>query len=265
MNLHFAYLSILIFAFMQKPIFAGSSRDTILQLSDNVMLEMIYIPPGDFLMGSPDDEYMRQPDEGPVTKVTISKGFYMGKYVVTQQQWEALMEYNPSTFHRFEDSPQRPVDRVSWEDTQMFLERINELGIGNFRLPTEAEWEYACRAGSTDRFPWGVDSNYRELFNHAWFFSRSIGQSRPVGQKKPNEWGLYDMFGNVWEWCSDWMGPFSGNHEVDPVGPEHGERKIIRGGSWFNEPEALRSANRNAHIPQSRQTNNGFRLVLDIE
>lgn len=235
-----------------------------IHLSDSVVLEMVYIPPGEFFMGSPDDEADRQADEGPVRKVTISNGFYMGKFVVTQLQWETIMGNNPSVFHGFPDSPQRPVERVSWDDTQLYLERLNALDLGHFRLPTEAEWEYACRAGSTGRYPWGVDSSFRELFHHAWFFSRSIGQSHPVGQKKPNAWGLYDIHGNVWEWVSDWMAPYADTDEVDPTGPATGQRKIIRSGSWFNEPEALRSANRNAHIPQSRQTNNGFRLVLQI-
>lgn len=237
-----------------------------IHLSDSVILEMVYIFPGDFFMGSPDDEIGRQPDEGPVRKVTISKGYYLGKYVVTQQQWETVMGNNPSVFQNFPDSPQRPVERVSWDDTQLFLERLNSMDLdrGHFRLPTEAEWEYACRTGSSGRYSWGVDSSYRELFHHAWFNSRSEGQSHPVGLKKPNDWGLYDMHGNVWEWVSDWMASYENAAVVDPKGPETGEKKIIRGGSWFNEPEALRCANRNAHITQSRQTNNGFRLVLEI-
>lgn len=243
---------------------AKPPENIVVKLSENIDLEMIYIPPGEFYMGSPAEEWKRQGDEGPVRKVKISKGFYLGKYEITQQQWEWIMKESPSVFQGFEDSDQRPVDRVSWEDCQLFIQRINALEKGTFRLPTEAEWEYACRAGSTERFPWGVDSTYRGLFEHAWFFSRSEGKSHPVGTKKPNAWGLYDMHGNVWEWVSDWVGPYSNQMQTDPAGPESGEKKVIRGGSWFNEPEALRCANRNAHIVQSRQTNNGLRVVLEI-
>jgi len=258
-------LIILLICLGQNAMAEPPSELTI-HLSDSVKLEMVYIAPGDFLMGSANDEAGRQSDEGPVRKVVISQGYYLGKYVVKQQQWEAIMGNNPSVFHNLPYSPQRPVERVSWDDTQLFLERLNTLDLtkGIFRLPTEAEWEYACRAGSGGRYPWGVDSSFRELFHHAWFNSRSEGMSHPVGLKKANAWGLYDIHGNVWEWVSDWMGSYEDAEVVDPMGPTTGERKVLRSGSWFNEPEALRCANRNAHITQSRQTNNGLRLVLQL-
>jgi formylglycine-generating enzyme required for sulfatase activity len=250
--------SIAVNAGLAKP-----AEEIAIELSEGITLEMVYIPPGEFDMGSPEAEKNRQLDEGPVRKVGISRGFFLGKYEITQAQWKAIMKENPSVFHGFEDSDRRPVERVTWEDCQLFVKRLNARGKGVFRLPTEAEWEYACRAGSAERFPWGVDLAYSGLFEHAWFFSRSEGTSHPVGSKEPNAWGLYDMHGNVWEWVADWYGPYPSEPQIDPLGPESGQKKVIRGGSWFNEPEALRSANRNAHHIQSRQTNTGLRVVLE--
>jgi formylglycine-generating enzyme required for sulfatase activity len=152
---------------------------------------------------------------------------------------------------------------VSWRDTQDFLSRLNALNLeGTFRLPTEAEWEYAARAGTTSRFGFGDDPEYGDLSQHAWFYSRAEGRSHNVGLKKPNAWGLFDMHGNVWEWCSDWFAPYANDLAVtNPQGPALGTHRVIRGGSWFNEPEALRSANRHRHDPDSRQTNLGLRLI----
>ena len=230
-------------------------------LPGGVALRLVRIPAGRFLMGSPDSEVGRAKDEGPLHEVTISRPFWMGAYEVTQQQWSAVMGSNPSTFQQGEDASLRPVERVSWNDVQQFLARLNALGLGRFRLPTEAEWEYAARAGSTARFAFGDDPDYRALADHAWFYSRAEGRSHPVGGKRPNALGLYDMYGNVWEWCADWFGPYSGEAVVDPQVPATGRERVIRGGSWFNEPEALRSANRHRHPPESRQTNLGLRLL----
>ena len=216
-------------------------------------------------MGSDSSEQNRQNDEGPVHEVTISNDFFIGQFEVTQLQWETIMGDNPSVFHRYDESEDHPVDRVSWVDIQQFIAKLNALNIGKFRLPTEAEWEYACRAGIQTRYSFGDDPKYRELNQYAWFNSRSEGRSWPVGIKMSNPWGIYDMHGSVWEWCQDWYGPYIEDPEIDPVGPAEGENKIIRGGSWFNEPEALRSANRHRQPPDSRQTNNGFRLILEID
>jgi formylglycine-generating enzyme required for sulfatase activity len=152
---------------------------------------------------------------------------------------------------------------VSWNDTQEFLRRLNTLNLGgNFRLPTEAEWEYAARSGTTTRYSFGDDPDYRTLSQYAWFYSQAEGRSHPVGVKKPNNWGLFDMHGGVWEWCNDGFASFDESKVVnDPTGPAEGDYRIIRGGSWFNEPEALRSANRHRHHVDSRQTNIGFRVV----
>lgn len=234
-------------------------------LPGGVALRLVRIPAGRFLMGSPETETGRAKDESPLHEVTISRPFWMGAHEVTQQQWSAVMGGNPSTFQQGEEAPRRPVERVSWDDAQEFLARLNALGVGRFRLPTEAEWEYAARTGSQARFAFGEDPEYRDLATHAWFYSRAEGRSHPAGGKRPNAWGLYDMYGNVWEWCSDWFAPYSGESATDPQGPASGRERVIRGGSWFNEPEALRNANRHRHPPESRQTNLGLRLVCSEE
>jgi formylglycine-generating enzyme required for sulfatase activity len=206
----------------------------------------------------------RHGDEDPVRKVTISKAFYLSKFEVTQEQWMVIMGENPSVFTDKPNWRNHPVDNVSWNDCQYYIEKLNAMDLGTFRLPTEAEWEYACRAGTSTRFYWGQDSSNVELHQNAWGFSRAEGRSHPVGLKKPNNWNLYDMSGNVWEWCADWRGPYLESDTLDPKGPKNGASKIYRGGSWFNEPAALRSANRHGHPPDTRGTNAGFRLVLEI-
>jgi formylglycine-generating enzyme required for sulfatase activity len=232
-------------------------------LVDGTAFTFVEIPAGRFVMGSPDDEAGRAGDEGPRREVALSRAYWMGKYEVTQAQWQAVMKENPATFQDYATSAVHPVEGVSWVDVQAYLARLNVRGVGRFRLPTEAEWEYAARAGSTSRFPWGADDGFRELPQHAWFYSRAEGRSHPVGGKRPNSWGLYDLFGGVWEWCEDWYGPYPPGPASDPRGPAEGTQRCIRGGSWFNEPEALRSANRHRHPSDSRQTNLGFRLVWE--
>ncbi|MBZ2183301.1 MAG: formylglycine-generating enzyme family protein [Bryobacter sp.] len=242
-----------------KEIESENARTIILPSS--VPLQLVRIPAGRFLMGSPNSEIGRANDESPLHEVTISQPFWLAAYEVSQQQWSAVMGGNPSTFIQGEEAPRRPVERVSWNDAQQFLSRLNALGIGRFRLPTEAEWEYAARAGSPARFAFGDDPAFEALGRHAWFYSRAEGRSHPVGAKQPNSWGVYDLYGNVWEWCADWFGPYSADAATDPQGPASGRERVIRGGSWFNEPEALRSANRHRHPPDSRQTNLGLRLI----
>jgi len=237
-----------------------------INLPDGTVLEFVYIAPGTFSMGSNESEIERHNDEGPVRKVSISKGFYLGKYEVTQAQWAAVMGNNPSVMRHFPDSDVHPVDNVSWDDCQAFIEKLNVLDLGNFRLPTEAEWEYACRAGSTTRYYWGTDSTDQQVYEYAWAFPRSEGRSHPVGTKKPNAWGLYDMSGNVWEWCQDWRSSgFSPADTLDPTGAESGKKKVYRGGSWFNKPATLRSANRNGHEPDTGGgPNSGLRLLMEL-
>lgn len=235
------------------------------RLPGGTRMEFVPIPAGSFTMGSPEDELHRHGDEGPLRSVRLTAPIYMGAYEVTQAQWKAVMGTNPSIFQDGAQADRRPVDMVSWEDCQAFIEALNQLGIGRFRLPTEAEWEYACRAGSTARFYWGDDPEYRLIGDYSWYYSRAEGQSRPVGLKQPNAWGLYDMCGNVWEWCSDWKGPYEGLSTENPAGPAEGSLKIFRGGSWFNRDQTLRCANRNAHEANVPYTNIGLRLVMEVQ
>jgi formylglycine-generating enzyme required for sulfatase activity len=242
---------------------AASPRERLVTLMDGTAFTFVEVPAGRFTQGSPATEAGRAADEGPAREVTLSRPFWLGKFEVTQAQWAAVMKDNPAMFRDFPASARHPVEGVSWLDAQGYLERLNGLGLGRFRLPTEAEWEYAARAGSTTRFPWGDDPAFRALPRHGWFYPRSEGRSHPVGLKEPNPWGLHDLFGGVWEWCADRFGPYGAGPAVDPTGPADGVDRVIRGGSWFNEPEALRSANRHRHPPDSRQTNLGLRLVWE--
>ena len=211
------------------------------------------------MMGSPGQETDRYSDEGPQHMVTITRPYYMGIYEVTQEQWKAVMGTSPSSFGY---NATYPVESVNWEDCQKFIARINTMGIGTFRLPTEAEWEYACRAGSTTRFPWGDDPGYGQIGQYAWYYSNSNSTTHPVGQKKPNGWGLYDMHGNVWEWCSDWYEtPYGVGHVSDPQGPTTGSYRVFRGGAWIYVLLYCRSANRNYVTPASSYYYLGFRLV----
>ncbi len=238
----------------------GQERQVV-YLPDSVPMAFIRIPAGSFLMGNTENDPHAQGDEFPQRPIEITSDFFIGQTEVTQAQWEALMGFNPSVFQ----DKNRPVEMVSWYDCQDFIEKINRLGLGTFRLPTEAEWEYAGQLGgyafrdSTRHvIPW-------QLRRYAWFHSESEGQSHPAGRKEPGENQLLDMMGNLWEWVSDWYGPYPAGAAIDPTGPGSGEKKVYRGGSWFNEPEALRIPNRNAHPPDQAFTNAGFRLVLEVQ
>jgi len=207
-------------------------------------MQFVQIPAGSFYMGSPSSEKGRNEYEGPVHEVRITKPFYMGKYEVTQAQWKVVMGTTLSQQHDKAKSlwllkgegPEHPMYYVTWEDATEFCKRLGR----EFRLPTEAEWEYACRAGSRTRFHYGDDPNNSELDRYAWYYSKSDNQTHPVGRKKPNPWDLYDMHGNVNEWCSDRYVIIS-NYEnagsVDPTGPAFSKSFscVYRGGSWLEK------------------------------
>lgn len=201
---------------------------------NSIGMDFVLIPAGEFQMGSDDGSA----DEKPVHLVRITKPFYLGKYQVTQGQWQAVMGNNPS---RFKDDPNRPVEQVSWEDTQEFLRRLSKKAGGKpYRLPTEAEWEYAARAGSTGAYCFGNDVS--QLERYAWHSANAEGTTHPVGQLKANAWGLYDMHGNVWEWVSDrYDGAYYQQSPTDdPQGPEQGSARSLRGGSWYNHSRRAR-------------------------
>ncbi len=224
-------------------------------------LEMVLIPAGTFMMGSPPDEKDRDDDEGPQHEVTISQDFYLGKYEVTQAQWEAVMGSNPSYF---DGKPNNPVEDVSWNDCQDFIDNLNDMGLisGEFRLPTEAEWEYACRAGTTTRFYWGDDPKETEIDDYAWYGgNNSPYGTKEVGQKLPNAWGLYDMSGNVYEWCQDWYGDYPSGPIVDPTGQQSGSSRVLRGGYWYYYLQYCRSAFRYYYSPDFRHSGIGVRLL----
>ncbi|MDP6438118.1 MAG: formylglycine-generating enzyme family protein [Candidatus Brocadiia bacterium] len=225
---------------------SGDLKALTLDLGSGVTMELMLIPPGEFLMGSPNSEAGRRGDEGPQHKVQITKPFYMGKSGVTQAQFEAVMGRNPAHF----EGADNPVDTVSWTDAQDFCRKLGKRASREVRLPTEAEWEYACRAGTTTVFSFGDSA--KGFGKYAWYSNNSGLKTRPVGQKKPNAWGLHDVHGNVWEWCQGWYGKdyYKGSRASDPTGPPDGSDRVLRGGSCIDEPEFCRSAIR-AVAPQA--------------
>jgi formylglycine-generating enzyme required for sulfatase activity len=251
---------------------------------------MVFIPPGTFRMGSPWNEIYRDyyEYEGPQTDVIISRGFWMGKYEVTQGEYLAVMGNNPSWFNGVRQvwdpesekaidvdctDPNRPVENVSWDDATAYCAALTErerlagriAPNSVYRLPTEAEWEYACRGWTSTRFSYGDDPGYTNLTNYAWYEDNSGWTTHAVGQKLPNPWGLYDMHGNVWEWCQDWWAEnLPGGIVVDPQGPTEGSWRcrLNRGGGFFDYAPLCRSAVRVCSSTEIGEQNMGFRAVL---
>jgi len=237
-------------------------------LAGGVTIRMVYIPPGVFRMGSSKSEKERAEDEGPQHRVAITRGFYMGIHEVTQEQWRAVMKDNPSSLR----GGDRPVETVSWHDCQEFLRLLSAQRRERFRLPTEAEWEYACRARTKTAFYFGrtlsaKHANYDANVVYGWGRQGEYrGATMPVASLRPSRWGLYDMHGNVWEWCQDWYGPYSDLAQTDPTGPIDGDRRVLRGGSWSSPPSLCRSATRASQKPPDRLDScAGFRVVCDAQ
>ena len=225
--------------------------------ANGVSFEMVEVRGGTFRMGGTSEQGSDadSDDEYPVHSVTLS-GYYIGKTEVTQALWKAVMGSNPSRFK----GDNMPVECVSWDDCQEFIRKLNSLTSQNFRLPTEAEWEFACRGGNNSRGYKYSGSNY--IDNVAWYDGISGDKTHPVATKLPNELGIYDMTGNVWEWCSDWNGKYSSGAQTNPKGPYDGSYRVVRGGSWDDNAKGCRSSNRTCNSPGYRADYLGLRLSL---
>jgi formylglycine-generating enzyme required for sulfatase activity len=235
--------------------------------ANSLGMEFAWIPPGTFLMGSPGSEEGRLNNEPQQHKITLTKGFFLGIHPVTQEQWQAVMGSNPSHFTR---QKSLPVEMVSWEDCQEFIKKLRESDGKPYRLPTEAEWEYACRAGTTTRFSFGETISTDQVnYNGRQGDGRGTrGKNRkkttPVGSFPANAWGLFDMHGNVLEWCEDYLFGYPINDAVDPRGTESGPHpvRVLRGGCWFDEAESCRSASRLGNDPGVRNDASGLRICF---
>lgn len=217
-------------------------------ITNSIGMELRLIGPGSFMMGSNDGHF----DERPIHKVTISKPFYIGVHEVTQEQWQSIMGNNPSAFK----GKRRPVESITWHDAEEFCRRLSLKEGVTYRLPTEAQWEYAARAGAETSFYWGNTVSE----DHVWYVKNSEGQTHPVGLKQPNAWGLYDVSGNVWEWCEDKFRNYTTEDVVDPVGSKlilH----VLRGGGWSGGFEYCRLADRTNSKATLKANNLGFRVV----
>ena len=225
-----------------------------------VGMQFVALAPGEFDMGS-DDALLAA---APVHRVRITRPFLLGRTEVTNDQWAVVMGKPPS----LGTGGDQPVEQVTWHDADRFCRTLSALPIEKqhrrvYRLPTEAEWEYACRAGSTSRFSFGDDE--AALGDYAWFDGNSDLQTHPVGRKRPNAWGLYDMHGNVWEWCRDWKAAYPAELVIDPQGPERGSDRVFRGNGWHGGAAGLQTALRGGSSPTLRSPLVGLRVVLEIE
>ncbi len=237
-----------------------ASAQQLKAITNSIGMKLVLILPGTFTMGSPEEEFGRKPGETQ-HQVSISNWYYLGRYEVTQGQYEEVMGHNPSKFK----GAKNPVETVSWEDAVFFCTKLSEVpeekAAGRvYRLPTEAEWEYACRAGSTTAFGSGDSAN--SLGEYDWVAENSENKTHPVGEKKPNRWGLYDMHGNVFEWCQDLDADYPSDASTDPKGPNGGSNRVYRGGSWYVDAGRCRSALRSRTNPSNRFYSLGFRLAL---
>jgi len=271
MNLHLLRKTLLAFFLASRLATATEpeERELVLDLGGNVTLKVIKIPAGKFLMGSAISEWEHQGIEGLLNaregearvEVTLTKPFFMGIHEVTVAQYQRFCE-ETKTEHKTAGIPQtgeHPVVNVTWENCIAFCAWLTKKSGRTASLPTEAQWEYACRAGTTTGFSFG--DKVQELGDYAWFKENAEGSTHPVGLKKPNAWGLYDMHGNAWEWCSDLYAEGGLTTAVDPTGATKGGLRIRRGGGWADIPRACRSAFRGRAVPDASMWR-GFRVTV---
>lgn len=235
---------------------ASGSNAISIPVKDGISIDMVKVEAGTFMMGATSEMKDPYSDKKPVHQVTLTNDYYMGKYEVTQALWQAVMGSNPSNFK----GDNLPVETVNWNDCQEFISKLNSLTGRKFRLPTEAEWEYAARGGKKSR---GYQySGSRKISDVAWYEGNSRSKTHPVGRKQANELGIYDMSGNVWEWCSDWYGSYSSSSQTNPMGSDSGAKRVRRGGSWCHIARICRSSYRSGDAPDCRGLYLGLRLAL---
>jgi len=237
------------------------------EITNSIGMKLVLIPKGTFMMGSPESEEARFENETQ-HEVTISKDYYLGVHEVTQAQYEKVIGKNSSHFQGVivgNENADLPVENVSWHDAVEFCKKLSELPEEKkagrvYRLPTEAQWEYACRAGS--KMAYSFDDEEGLLPEYGWFNRNSSNRTHTVGLLEPNAWGLYDLHGNVWEWCSDWYGDYPKGAVSDPTGAREGSDRVLRGGSWYDEAASGRAAVRGRGNPSICSLNIGFRVAL---
>ena len=247
----------------------GVKKELALDLGGGVTMKLAPILAGTFLMGSLKTEKGRDDDEGPQHEVTISRPFYMGVTEVTQVQWKAVMGTEPwNGKPNAKPGADHAASYISWDNATVFCKTLSKTSGKSVRLPTEAEWEYACRSGSRTRFCYGDDGDYANLGDYAWFRSNAYDKgekyAHAVGRKKPNAWGLHDMYGNAWEWCADRAGSYANAKSTDPKGPNSGVNRVLRGGGWGSPPAYCRSASHSRNVPVYRGDGIGFRVAVDL-
>ena len=239
---------------VQTPVTNGDNIS--ISVKDGISIDMVRVEAGTFTMGATPEMKKPDKDEKPAHQVTLTNDYYIGKYEVTQALWQAVMDNNPSYFK----GDNLPVECVSWYDCQEFINKLNRITGKTFRLPTEAEWEYATRGGNKNRgYQYSGSSNLSDV---AWYEDNSGGKTHAVGSKQANELGIYNMSGNVWEWCQDWYGKYSIYSQTDPAGAASGPYRVYRGGSWYDAAGGCRSSYRINSTPGNRSFNLGLRLVL---
>ena len=226
---------------------------------NGVSFDMVLVKAGTFTMGATPEQEYPYDDEKLAHQVTLTRSYYMGKTQVTQALWKAVMGDNPSCF----EGDNKPVEQVSWDDCQEFISELNAATGKNFRLPTEAEWEFAARGGNkSNHYQYSGSDNIDDV---AWYDDNSGDETHYVASKQPNELGIYDMSGNVWEWCSDWYGGYSSKSQTNPTGAKSGSYRVNRGGGWSNLAGYCRSSGRSLYSPGRRDDDLGLRLALPVQ